>query len=154
MLSAVMPGAMLGGSLSRLIREAEELLESSLARAVPGGVGGVFPQVNLWRHGDHVIAEAEVPGFAMDEIEVLASEESLTLRGHRGQGVPEGGTAIRVERRVTDFERTIDLPVEIDPERVSATLTNGVLRVEMAIAARALPKRIEVRSGSDGSSDR
>ncbi len=153
MLSAVVPGTMLGGSLSRLFREAEDLLESSMARAMPGVVGGVFPQVNLWRQGDMLIAEAEVPGFAMDEVEVLASEDSLTLRGRRTQHVPEGATAIRVERRVMEFDRTIDLPVEIDPERVNATLVHGVLRVEMAIAASALPKRIEVRGVSECSGE-
>lgn len=105
-----------------------------------------FPAVNLWEDGQNVYAEAELPGLRMEEVEVLVSGVELTLRGRRIEASAEGGTYHRRERGVGDFARILTLPVEVDAEKVQATLRDGVLTVTLPKAAAVLPRKIQVRS--------
>ena len=105
------------------------------------------PLVNLWEDGENVYAEAEMPGFDQDQIEILVEGTELKIRGHRQTEEEEEGVAYhRRERDPMEFNRIVDLPVEIDSERVSASLENGVLTVTLPKAASARPRRIEVKA--------
>ena len=92
-----------------------------------------------------------LPGFKMDDVEVLVTDDQLTLRGSRNAPAPEEGRALRRERAVGSFERTIGLPVSIDTERVEAKLTNGVLSITLPKAEAARPRKISVRALPDAS---
>ncbi|HRQ73891.1 MAG TPA: Hsp20/alpha crystallin family protein [Phycisphaerales bacterium] len=105
-----------------------------------------WPAVNLWHDDAAFHLEAELPGFSLDEVEVTATENLVTVRGRRERTTPEGAETLRVERELTHFERTVGLPLPIDPSQVEATLTNGVLRVTMPKAESARPRKIEVRA--------
>jgi len=107
---------------------------------------GAWPAVNLWHDNEAFHLEAELPGFSLDEGEVSATENMVTVRGRRERTTPEGAETLRVERALTHFERSVGLPLPIDTSRVEATLTNGVLRVTMPKAESARPRRIEVRA--------
>jgi len=107
-----------------------------------------YPGVNIWRDGDRVHLEAELPGFRMDEIELMVTEVGVTLRGERSVSAPEGATPLCIERNVRRFERGFRLPIRIEPAAVTATLTDGVLRVTMPVAQDVRPRRIEIHGGA------
>ncbi len=109
-----------------------------------------WPGLNVWRDDDQMVAEAEIPGFRMEDIEVLAGEDSVTIRGHRSESTPEGATPLRIERSVSSFERSFRTPVQIDPDAVEATLENGVLRVMLPIAESARPRRVQIKALTSG----
>jgi HSP20 family protein len=131
------PGVFQG--FDRLTREMSQLLAQPAA-----GAHSAAPAMNVWREGDVFVAEAEIPGFSMEDVEILATEDTLTIRGRRENTQPQAATPLHVERALTSFERTLRLGVEIDVESTKASLQNGVLRVTMPIAEQALPRRIEV----------
>ncbi|MCL4740838.1 MAG: Hsp20/alpha crystallin family protein [Phycisphaerales bacterium] len=105
-----------------------------------------WPAINLWHDDTAFHLEAELPGFSLEEVEVTATENLVTVRGRRERTTPEGAEALRFERELTHFERTVGLPLPIEPAGVEATLTNGVLRVTMPKAESAKPRKIEVRA--------
>jgi HSP20 family protein len=117
---------------------------AGLAPTAPGAA----PGVNIWRESDAIVLEAEVPGFAREDIEILTTADSVKLRGRREASRPAGAAALRVERVATQFERAFRLPVEIDGESAEATLQQGVLRVRLPIAAVARPRRIQIGAPS------
>ena len=43
--------------------------------------------------------------------------------------------------------RTVELPAEVDPDRVSAQYRNGLLLVTVPRAASARPRRVAVQAG-------
>jgi HSP20 family protein len=153
MLSTMFPMTFRNPVFDRLSEEMDRLFEAttSMLQPLAQESATAWPGLNIWRQGDSIVAEAEVPGFRMDDVEVLAGESGLTIRGERPDQTPKGATPLRVERGVHRFERTVSLPVEIDAERVEATLNNGVLRVTLPIAESALPRRIEVKALPSGS---
>ncbi len=148
MLSSLFPYAARTPGFETLTREMDRLLQAAapMQRDWPGAAASRWPGLNVWRDGDAIVAEAELPGFKMEDIEVLAAESTLTLRGRRSLSAPEGAAALRVERRVTSFERSLELPISIRPDAVEATLVNGVLRVTMPVTEAVKPRRVEVKA--------
>ena len=53
----------------------------------------------------------------------------------------------RRERRHGEFVRTISLPFAVDPSRVEAQMTQGVLYVILHRPPEDQPRRIKVRAG-------
>ena len=68
-----------------------------------------------------------VPGLAESEIEVAVNRGVLTVNG--SSEVPPEGSADVTEVRPGAFTRSIELPAGVNAERISATLSKGVLRV-------------------------
>jgi len=105
-----------------------------------------FPAVNAWEDGDQFHLEAELPGFEISDIDISLVDKQLTLSGEsKGVGVEEG-TYLRRERRGGKFTRTLRLASEIDADRISATLKDGVLHVTLPKAPSAKPRKIAVTS--------
>ena len=139
-------------AFARMTREMDRLFETLTPRAgvtlaPQANKGWGAPPLNLWSDDGALYAEAELPGVAMENIEVFATADSLTIRGSRQASQREEvSRIIRTERASGAFERSVSLPFEIDPERVGATLRDGVLTVTMPKAQAVLPRRVQVNA--------
>ncbi len=140
------------GDFARMSREMDRLFET-LAPALNGATGerrkglGV-PPVNMWQDEQNLYAEAELPGVSLENLEILAQGDSLTISGSRPSSSTDNGKPlIRAERLNGSFERTLTLPVEIDADKVSATLRDGVLTITLPKAQAVLPRKITVNAG-------
>ena len=79
-----------------------------------------------------LIVRADVPGFDENDLEVRVTPRSLCISGKRLQTSELGGEkAIHVERRSNQIFRALELPGEIDPDRVDATVRNGTLEIKL-----------------------
>ena len=106
---------------------------------------GVFPAINVYSQGDATVMIAEVPGVDPNALELTVLDDTVTLKGDRGQDIPEQAHIYRQERLQGGFSRTITLPDSVDPESVKAEYHNGVLRVTMDKAEAVKAKRIEIQ---------
>ncbi|HEY8624224.1 MAG TPA: Hsp20/alpha crystallin family protein, partial [Casimicrobiaceae bacterium] len=57
---------------------------------------------------------------------------------------PEGYTAHRRERQSFSFAQSYELPTRVDPEKVQASLKQGVLTLTLPKVAEAQPKKVTV----------
>jgi HSP20 family protein len=111
------------------------------------GLAVTYPPVNLWEDDDYVYAEAELPGLKLPALEITVSMgNQLTLKGKREPTAPEKAEWHRQERGFGSFERTIELPVNVDASKVEARLENGVLTVKMTKSPAAKPRKIPVKT--------
>ena len=108
-------------------------------------VARAFPLMNLHESDEALVIEAELPGFTLDEIELSLLGRELTIQGRHEMAQERDGDAQRTERPSLSFSRTITLPYEVNPDRVEARLTDGILRVTMPKAESARARRIQVR---------
>jgi HSP20 family protein len=108
--------------------------------------GSAFPAINIWEDDRTLYAEAELPGLKMDDLEVSVLGDELTIKGGRREPACENATCHRQERRVGSFSRVIRLPVEVNPEKVQASLKDGVLTVTLPKAETAVPRKITVKA--------
>lgn len=106
-----------------------------------------FPRYELRRTDEGYEAMVDVPGVARDDVEVTVTGRTLTISGERREvEVPEGARTLRSERPLGPFERTIELPDEIDVQGVVAQMSDGVLRVALPAGARARGRVIEIEA--------
>jgi HSP20 family protein len=128
--------------LDRLFRE----LQSGLGEPWPLDERS-YPALNIWDDGESICAEAEIPGFKMKDIEVTVMGNQLTIKGHREVAHQQGTTFHRHERFTGQFVRSITLPVDVNPDKVDATLKDGVLTLVMPKTQAALARKVTVKSG-------
>ena len=91
--------------------------------------------------------EALCPGVDRGTLDVTVVADSVTLRGERKPepNVPEERYHRR-ERPTGAFIRTISIGERLDPNHTHATYASGVLRVQLARAPEAQPKKIPVQT--------
>ena len=104
------------------------------------------PAINVFDRGEALVVEAELPGSTEADLDIEATETTLTLRGERKVEPPEGYTAHRRERASHQFARSFELPAKIDLEKVNATMKNGVLVVTLTKQAESRPRQIAIKA--------
>jgi HSP20 family protein len=133
--------------LGRLPGELEDLVGNLAAAPRAWWVNCYpYPLVNVREDAEAVHVEAEVPGVAQDQIEVLVQHGTeLTLQGERPAKSGANGTWHRQERGAGRFRRVLTLPAPVDGAKVEARLEHGVLRLTLPKAESVKPRRIPVQ---------
>lgn len=104
-------------------------------------------QITIQETEEGLTVEAEVPGFSTEELEVNVEPRRLTITGERvTQKEQTEGRTIYSERRANKILRVVDLPVEVDSAKVTATLKDGVLSFNLPKAAPAKKVHIETKA--------
>jgi HSP20 family protein len=106
----------------------------------------VFPPINVFTTNDALLVRAEVPGIRPDGITVQFDSGRLTIAGERTEPEMQQGSYHRRERRFGRFSRAIQLPRDLDPEKATAEIRNGVLTVRIPKHAAARTRQIDVRA--------
>ena len=105
-------------------------------------------RIEIFDTGEALKIQAEVPGFKPEELEVSVEPQSLTIVGKREAGGERknGNKVVYNERRADEVLRVVQLPEPVAPDKVTATLKNGLLELEMPKAAPPKKIRIEPKS--------
>ncbi|MBX7079696.1 MAG: Hsp20/alpha crystallin family protein [Nannocystaceae bacterium] len=92
---------------------------------------------------ERFVVEADVPGLAPEDLEIVAAPERLTIKGTRKSANDK--PTLRRERGDYSFERTLTLPQGIDLDAIEAKLEAGVLTVTLPKRASLKPRSIVVK---------
>jgi HSP20 family protein len=128
-------------------REMLRLLDTATGDSRPEPGAGVFPPMNISQDDDNFYLRAEVPGIKPAELSISALRNRVSISGKRE--IPREHERVsyhRKERPEGAFNRTVTLPVEVDPERVDARYAEGVLTLTLPKAEQAKPRQIAVRT--------
>jgi HSP20 family protein len=121
--------------------------EVDRAFGAPPRAAGGFPQVNVWQGPDSAALTAELPGVAPTDLDITVKENLVTISGERKPPETDAQTVWhRRERNYGSFSRAVQLPFRVDPDRVEARLTDGVLQVELHRPEADKPRRITIRT--------
>ena len=134
--------------MDRLVSEFAGALPRAAGYGLPLVGGQPFPAVNVWASDDAIYAETELPGLRQSDLDISVLGNEVTITGQRPDIEQQGVKYHRRERGVGSFSRTIRLPVEIDPQRVEATLRDGVLTLKLPKAEANRPRKIKVTTGN------
>ena len=95
--------------------------------------------ISIEETGEGLKVEAEVPGFKAEEREVSVEPRRLTITGKRERAKEEKkkGKTMYSERLAEKILRVVDLPVEVNTEKVSAMLKDGMLEFTLPKAVPA-----------------
>ena len=127
--------------LDRLHREMNRLFSS----ADVGGFADRFPALNVWTGEGSIVVETDLPGVSPADLEITVLDDVLTIRGERkAPDLKEGEVLHRHERDYGSFERTVQLPGEVDTARVEARHDRGVLTITLPRAEATRPRKVKV----------
>jgi HSP20 family protein len=104
--------------------------------------------LELSESDDRFTVRAEVPGYSSKELEIKIEPNMLSIAGKRESSKEEenGGKKIQSERCCDQILRAVQLPVDVDTAKSSATLKDGILTIELPKAPHAKAVRIEPKS--------
>ena len=137
--------------------------------------GSWVPPLDVYETQDRYVITAELAGMTTADIEIEVGvplgqggveDNVLTLPGERKfygdvpdfypKGTPTSEAFHRIERRFGPFQRRVALPQGSDTGQIEASMSEGLLTIDVAKAAQARPVRVEVKAGpgSPGGNER
>jgi HSP20 family protein len=106
------------------------------------------PTLSFEDTGEALRLRVELPGLSEKDVEINVTANVVSLKAQRSTEAPEGYTAHRRERASFSFARSYELPARIDPEKVEASLKQGVLTLTLPKVAEAQPKKVTVTAAA------
>ena len=117
-----------------------------------GGAPRAFvPAADLVVTEEDVTVVMDVPGFRHEDLTIELLGDVLTVRGERSlpyESAEGRRTWQRLERGFGRFERSIQVPKGLDPDRIDASLTDGVLTLHLPKPEAIKPRRIQIAMGA------
>jgi len=129
--------------LFRLQRELEARLASDWLDNRTGGTGA-FQPINVFQQGHDFVAVVELPGVAKSDLELHAKESTIRISGKKSFDYGDKISLHRRERIAGTFDRTITLPVRIDPDGIKAEMRDGILTLFIPRAESDKPRTISI----------
>jgi HSP20 family protein len=106
--------------------------------------GGSYPPINIFRKKDDFVLIAEVPGINKSDLDLQVKGRTIRLSGTKAVKYPEKASVHRRERLAGRFDRSITLPVEIDPDGVKAECRDGILALSLPRTERDKTRSIKI----------
>ncbi|MFL5480814.1 MAG: Hsp20/alpha crystallin family protein [Gemmatimonadaceae bacterium] len=131
-----------GAPVFGLRREIDRLFEDTFGRE-----GGSFtPAVDIKENEKEISLDVELPGLKPENVEVIAENGVLTIRGEKRSERKEGEDDRYqiVERTYGTFVRTFQLPQGVNEDLIKGEFEHGILSISIPKAALPQPKRIQI----------
>lgn len=111
------------------------------------GTGNYSPPVEVSENEDEVKVRVELPGVDEKEVSTTLSNGSLVIKGEKKSSrESKNDLCYCSERSYGMFERVVDVPTTVDPDRVSAHFEHGVLEVILPKKEEARPKQVKIEA--------
>ena len=94
--------------------------------------------------GDDFVAIVELPGVDKNDLEIEVKENTIRISGRKTISYDEGASVHRRERVSGVFDRTMSVPIQIDPDAVKAEYRDGVLALFIPRAESDKPRAIKI----------
>jgi len=103
------------------------------------------PPIDIFETAEGLVLQADLPGVSSDSLELQVQDNKLSLFGKVSLSIPSDARLIHQEYQVGHFLRSFILSDEVDHERISAKLNQGVLEVILPRLSKPEPRRIQIQ---------
>lgn len=103
--------------------------------------------IDVFQDEDNIYVQSAVAGVDPDNLDINITKEAITIRGKREktQDIREHDYVYQ-ECFWGTFSRSVVLPEEVDPDKSTASLKNGILTVKMPKFSRKKGKNLKVKA--------
>ena len=144
-----MPERDLFANFERMRREMDQLFGDWPGRGLIGTQSSGFsPKTDLYYRGadssgtpQMAVVKVDLAGVDLGAVAIEISGRELVISGERPVQETEGRVYQQVEIDSGPFRRTVELQVDVDPERAKATYEDGILRIELPLREQAETSR-------------
>lgn len=103
----------------------------------------IAPRYELTESETSYALTLEMPGVNKDTLEIQAERDTLTVRGKRVESI-EGYKPIFRERPAVEYFREFSMDDTVDHEKITASIRDGIVSVQIPKSSHAKPRRIQV----------
>jgi HSP20 family protein len=101
------------------------------------------PEVNIFETPEAFLLEGEMPGVNKEGLEITLEGNTLTIVGRRTEA-GFGGPPLYRESRAADFRRAFELDPAVDTSKITASMQQGILKLQLPKVRKVKPRRIKV----------
>jgi len=132
---------------------ADQELQAMEKQAVTSEVGeftreGVYfsPAVDIFDTEKELVLLADMPGVNAEHVEIDLREDTLTILGRVPQESAQG-QALLAEYKTGNYFRTFRITEIVDRTKITASISDGVLKLVLPKVEKAVPRKIPIVSG-------
>jgi len=135
------------GELNRLHRDMDDLFRGFLGDwDWPWQQRVAWPALDIAEDENNITLNAEVPGCKAEDIDIQVKGNTLTISGQKKEEEKkEEKGYYHVERSCGSFRRDIQLPNEVQSDKIDASCKNGVLTVSLPKAEQAKSYKVKIK---------
>ena len=104
--------------------------------------------MDAWRDGDTFVVELDLPGVSPDSIDLDVERNVVTVRAERANR-NENIEMLAAERPRGVFSRQLVVGDTLDTDNITASYDAGVLRLQIPVAEKSKPRKINIGSTND-----
>jgi len=101
--------------------------------------------IDVYQTENELVIQSAIAGVKPENLDILIEQDIITIKGSR-EKPEDGGAYFSQECYWGPFSRKVILPVEIDPNRIEATMKEGILTIRLPKILRERKRKIVVRS--------
>jgi HSP20 family protein len=106
--------------------------------------------INVFETENELMVVAAMPGLEADNIDIRVEDQYLTIRAEKRGPGQERLRYLRREWSYGPYERTIEVPMNVDAERANATYGNGIVTIALPKSARLRARKIDISLEATG----
>jgi HSP20 family protein len=136
--------------LAEMTRAMDNLFGLAGQSPLPGQLARI-PAVDVEETDKTYVLEAELPGFAMEDVSVNLDGGTITIESKKeeaGEKKDKKKNYVLRERRGRSFSRSFKLPENADSEAINASFKNGLLTLTIGKRTEAQKKTIQIENAS------
>ena len=123
----------------------DSFFEGGLRRRTEGAVEWL-PSLDIAETKNELVVKCEIPGMDPKDIDISLSDGMLTIKGEKKQEREEKEADYHlVERSYGAFTRSVQLPKEVQSDKISAFYKNGVLKITLPKSEEVQKKGIKIK---------
>ena len=115
--------------------------------AVPDGAFADWaPAMDVEEAENEYVVKADLPDVKKEDVKVSVENGVLAVEGERRMEKEDKGKKFhRIERSYGKFVRRMAMPTDVDPDKVTANVKDGVLNVHLPKSAAAKPRTVDIK---------
>ena len=118
--------------------------EQQETQARPDQEAFLRPAVDIYEDGSGITLKADLPGVSRERLEIKVEGNDLAIDAWAEINMPKGMEALYADVGTTRFSRHFTLSNELETDKISAEIKDGVLTLQLPKRAELQPRKIEV----------
>lgn len=151
-MKSLIPWRRRNREITHFRKDTEDLLDRFFREPMIFGRGlfsdaSWYPRADVSEGKKDIIVKAEIPGVDRKDIDISLDGRYLTIKGEKKHEKEESDEHYhRVESSFGYYQRTIELPADVDSADVDATYKNGVLKIKLKKVKASEGQTIKIRT--------
>ena len=129
--------------MNKLFEEIDAIGKSTTPHQIESGA--FVPPMDIYEAEAEFVITAEIPEVSQKDISITVEDNILILKGERRlkRNIHEE-RYLRIERSYGTFQKSFTLPANVDKEKVSAKLIDGVLYIHLSKKDSVIQRNVEI----------